>query len=119
MEMRKFLRTRKLRSPQLRIDSLTVKYSQNMLWYGGYQGSLKNVIVTYPVPELPNLIHLFFTDAPAYTTTIANMEDAVMVTDAPAHQSKLVIQWIKENLKKSPTHLLVSIPLSYFKVDSW
>ena len=82
--------------------------SQNLLWYGGYLGSLKNVTVSYPVPELPGLIHLQFNDAPGYTTTVAHMEDAVMVTDAPPHQSKLVIQWVKEHLNKSVTHLLVS-----------
>lgn len=63
--------------------------------------------MTYPVPELPGLIYLVFVDAPTYKTTIANMEDVVMVTDAPAHQSKLVIQWVQENLKKNVTHLLV------------
>lgn len=83
-----------------------------MLWYGGYPGSLNNITVTYPVPELPGLIHLLFNDAPAYTTTIAAMEDAVMVTDAPPHQSKLVIHWVEENLKRSVTHLLV-FPLSH------
>lgn len=82
--------------------------SQNMLWSGGYTGKLENVNVTYPVPELPGLIHLVFIDSPGYTTTIANMEDAVMVTDAPPHQSKLVIQWVEENLKKKVTHLLLS-----------
>lgn len=70
--------------------------------------------MTYPVPELPGLIHLVFVDSPTYTTTIANMEDAVMVTDAPPHQSKLVIQWVQENLKKNVTHLLVRFPPLYF-----
>lgn len=70
--------------------------------------------MTSPVPELPGLIHLVFVDAPGYTTTIANMEDAVMVTDAPAHQSKLVIQCVQENLKKNVTHLLVCSPLMQF-----
>lgn len=85
-----------------------------MLWSGGYTGKLENVNVTYPVPELLGLIHLVFIDSPGYTTTIANMEDAVMVTDAPPHQSKLVIQWVEENLKKKVTHLLVRFPSIHF-----
>lgn len=84
--------------------------SQNLLWSGGYLGKLDNVEVTYPVPELPGLIHLVFRDAPGYTTTIVNVENAVMVTDAPPHQSKLVIEWVHKNLKKKVTHLLVSCP---------
>ena len=71
----------------------------------------------YPVPELPGLIHLVFVDAPVYKTTIANMEDVVMVTDAPAHQSKLVIQWVQENLKKNVTHLLVGYRSMRFLVQ--
>lgn len=88
-----------------------------MLWAGGYTGKLSNVNVIYPVPELPGLIYLVFVDAPIYTTTIANMEDVVMVTDAPPHQSKLVIQWVQENLKKNVTHLLVGLPSMRFLVQ--
>ena len=82
--------------------------SMNMLWYGGYQGKLSNITVTHPMPGLP-LTHIIFNDSPGYSTLIAEFEDGVMVTDAPPHQSKLIIQWVKENLKKPITHLLVSI----------
>ena len=97
-----------------RLDSHLTCRRQNLLWYGGYLGNLKNVTVTYPVKDMPQLIHLVFNDSPGYTTLIANLEDAVMVVDAPPHQSKLVIQWIKDNLNKSPTHLLVSALAVYF-----
>lgn len=65
--------------------------------------------MTYPISGLPGLIHLVFNDAPTYTTTIANMENVVMVTDSPPHQSKLVIEWVRKNLKKKVTHLLVCL----------
>ena len=86
--------------------------SMNMLWYGGYQGKLSNITVTHPMPGLP-LTHIIFNDSPGYSTLIAEFEDGVMVTDAPPHQSKLIIQWVKENLKKPITHLLVSITISH------
>ena len=82
--------------------------SQNLLWNGGYTGTLANLKVDKPMPDLPNLYHLVFTDAPQYTVLVADFGDAVMVTDALAHQSKLVIQWIKTTLKKAPTHLLMT-----------
>lgn len=66
--------------------------------------------MTYPIPELTELIYLVINDATAYKTTIVNTENAVMVTDAPPHQSKLVIEWVRKNLKKKVTHLLVSLP---------
>jgi hypothetical protein len=34
-----------------------------------------------------------------------------MVVDSPPHQSKLVIQWVKDNLKKPISHLLVHQPM--------
>ena len=79
-----------------------------MLWTGEYTGTLANLVVTKPMPSLPNLYHLLFSDAPTYTCVVADFGNAVMVTDAPPHQSKLVIQWIKDTLKKSPTHLLLT-----------
>ena len=79
----------------------------NMLWYGGYAGTLNNLTVIQPVPGLPNLHHLTFNDAPAYRGLVAEFEDAVMVVDSPPHQSKLVIDWIEQNLGKNVTHLLV------------
>jgi hypothetical protein len=81
----------------------------NMLWYGGYAGSLENLTVIHPVPQLPNLYHLTFNDAPAYRGLIAEFDDAVMVVDSPPHQSKLTIQWVQQTLHRNVTHLLVSL----------
>ncbi len=71
-----------------------------MLWTGGYTGALVKLIITKSVPSMANMYHLLFSDA--------DFGDAVMITDAPPHQSKLVIQWINDTLKKLPTHLLVT-----------
>lgn len=69
-----------------------------------------------PVPELPGLYHLSFNDAPGYATTIAVMDNAIMVVDAPAHQSKLVIQYVQQTFNRNVTHLLVSyIPRCLWK----
>jgi hypothetical protein len=73
-------------------DAEIFEQTMNLLWYGGYAGNLSRVTVSYPIHSLPGLIHLVFDDSPAYTTTIIDTGDAVMVTDAPHHQSKLVIQ---------------------------
>ena len=86
-----------------------------MLWYGGYAGSLDNLTVIQPVPGLSKLHHLTFNDAPGYRTVVAEFDDAVMVVDAPAHQSKLTIQWVQETLKRNVTHLLVRDFYLYYK----
>jgi len=79
-----------------------------MLWYGAYPDTLPNLTIVNPIPSLPNLYHLTFADDVSYTTTLAIFDDAIMVTDAPAHQSKLVIQYVQETFNRSVTHLLVS-----------
>ena len=81
--------------------------SGNLVWYGPYQGSLATLNVTQPVPELPNLYHLVF-EGSIYTCTVGVFDNFVMVTDAAPHQSKLVIQWVREQLHRNVTHLLVS-----------
>ena len=63
--------------------------------------------MTRPIAELPNLHQLVFTDAPAYVAYVGVFDDAVMITDAPAHQSKLTIQYVQETLGRNVTHLLV------------
>jgi glyoxylase-like metal-dependent hydrolase (beta-lactamase superfamily II) len=66
------------------------------------------VTVTHPLPGVPQLWHLVFNDATGYAQTIAEFADRVIIVDAPSHQSKLVIQWVKDNHKKPITHLLVT-----------
>jgi hypothetical protein len=77
-----------------------------MVWYGPFQDTLANLTVTQPVAQLPNLYHLVFAGS-IYTCTVGIFDDAVLVTDAPPHQSKLVIQWVKQHLRRNVTHLLV------------
>ena len=60
-----------------------------------------------PAPSLKNLFHLMFEESQTYNTHVAVFEDAVMATDAPPHQSKLVIRYIQEAFQKHVTHLLV------------
>lgn len=77
-----------------------------MVWYGPYEDTLANLTVTKPVPQLSNIYHLAFAGS-IYTCTVGVFKDAVLVTDAAPHQSKLVIQWIKQYLHRDVTHLLV------------
>ena len=79
-----------------------------MLWYGPPSGTLPTLKVIKPIPSLPNLYHVTFEDNVSYRTVLAVFDDAIMVTDAPAHQSKLIIQYVEETFNRSVTHLLVS-----------
>lgn len=56
---------------------------------------------------LDNLYHLTFEADTVYKTIVAVFDDALMVTDAPPHQSLLVIEWVRQTFNRSVTHLLV------------
>ena len=92
--------------------SLQPERSENLIWYGPYSGSLDGLNVTKPVPELPNLYNLAFAGS-VYACTVGVFDDAIIVTDAAPHQSKLVIQWIEQTFHRKPTHLLVSLGLRH------
>jgi hypothetical protein len=84
------------------------EFSQNFFYPGPYSGTLPALTVIKPISSLPNLYHLTFEDNTIYRTTLAIFDDAVMVTDAPPYQSKLVIQYVQETFSRSVTHLLVT-----------
>jgi hypothetical protein len=84
------------------------EWTDNMLYTGQYTGTLSQLSATHPAPSLGKVWHLVFEDAPGYTQLITEFDDAVFVFDSPPHQSELVIQWVRQNLGKSITHLWVS-----------
>lgn len=59
------------------------EWSANMLWSGKYTGTLANLSATHPLPNLPQLWHLIFNDAPAYTQLAMEFEKGVIVADSP------------------------------------
>ncbi|UKZ48031.1 hypothetical protein TrVGV298_002267 [Trichoderma virens] len=81
--------------------------NENLVWYGPYPGSLETLNVSRPVAGLPNFYNLVF-EGSIYACTVGIFDDAIIVADAAPHQSKLVIQWIKQTFHRRPTHLLIS-----------
>ncbi|KAH7355636.1 hypothetical protein BKA66DRAFT_430002 [Pyrenochaeta sp. MPI-SDFR-AT-0127] len=84
------------------------EYWSNTLWAGAYTGSLKFLNVTHPADDLPGAHHLVFLNNTNFAQLILEFKESVIVFEAPPHQSELVIQWVKENLKKPISHLWVS-----------
>jgi hypothetical protein len=54
-------------------------------------------------------VALVFEDSPGYTQLVIEFDDAVFVFDSPPHQSELVMEWVRQSLGKSVTHLWVSL----------
>ncbi|KAL9106594.1 MAG: hypothetical protein Q9227_008377 [Pyrenula ochraceoflavens] len=83
------------------------EYWSNGLYRGLYTGTLANLTVQYPLDDLPSLRYLQFSDAPSYSQIVVEIGEGVVVMDSPKHQTQLVIQWIKDTLKKPITHIFV------------
>ncbi|KAH8816689.1 metallo-beta-lactamase superfamily protein [Xylogone sp. PMI_703] len=84
------------------------EYISNFIWGGKYTGTLAKLSATHPIPNLPNLWHLTFQDAPNYSQLVVVFEHAVIVMDAAPHQSLLVIEWVRETLERNITHVWVT-----------
>ena len=84
------------------------EWYQNMLWRGPYIASLNNITAVHPIKTLPNLWYISFGAASGYRQTVMAFKDAVIVTDAPPHQTDLINQWVKENIGRPITHVWVS-----------
>ncbi|KAL7952088.1 metallo-beta-lactamase superfamily protein [Trichoderma barbatum] len=81
------------------------EYWYNTLWGGEYTGTYNNLSVVQPASDLPRVHKLLFLDSSNLEQLVLEFDDAVIVFEAPPHQTDLVIRWVKEKLKKPITHL--------------
>lgn len=88
------------------------EFHANMMWFGPYGGKLENMTVETPLESLTNFWRITFNDAPTYSQMVIAFKDAVIVTDAPPHQTELVQQWVQQNIGRPITHVWVSFHLS-------
>ncbi|KAM6517704.1 hypothetical protein FSOLCH5_008671 [Fusarium solani] len=99
------------RSPSYEFAEIGELYESHV-WAGEYSGTLPNLTAINPYPELPGLWTLTFQDANLYRQMVYEFEDFVVVLDCPPHQSHLVIQWVKEKLKKPLKYVWVGTTAS-------
>ncbi|KAH6952441.1 hypothetical protein BKA56DRAFT_663714 [Ilyonectria sp. MPI-CAGE-AT-0026] len=80
-------------------------FHQSYLWNGPYVGTLSNISAINPYPDLPGVWLVVVEDAPLYRQMVLELDDSVIVLDAPPHQSILIIQWALKTLGKPVTHV--------------
>ncbi|KAH6949740.1 hypothetical protein BKA56DRAFT_506653, partial [Ilyonectria sp. MPI-CAGE-AT-0026] len=83
--------------------------SANFIWAGPYTHTFADLeaATTQPFEDIPGLWIMSLTMRQA----VVELEDgSVIVLDAPPHQSKLVLQWVRERLGKNVTHVWVIRP---------
>ncbi|PKK54878.1 hypothetical protein CI102_385 [Trichoderma harzianum] len=79
------------------------------LWGGPFESffNTSDVFVTYPIPDIPQIMAVYVGYAD-YVQLVLNFTDGVLITDAAPHRSRILIQWVKETLHKSVTHIVPS-----------
>lgn len=88
------------------------EFYESGIWYGPFGKALNaSSVVVKPVfpggnvPQIQNLC----VGGPGYTQLLIEFDDGLVITDAPAHRSKLILQWVKENMHgKKITHVVPS-----------
>lgn len=88
------------------------EFYESGLWYGPFGKALNaSAVIVKPVfpdgsvPQIKNLC----VGGPGYTQLLIEFDDGLVITDAPAHRSKHIIQWVKENMNgKKITHVVPS-----------
>ncbi|EHK16190.1 uncharacterized protein TRIVIDRAFT_163307 [Trichoderma virens Gv29-8] len=79
------------------------------LWGGPFESffNTSHVVVTHPIPNIPQIMAVYVGYAD-YVQLVLNFTDGVLITDAAPHRSRILIQWVKETLNKSVTHIVPS-----------
>lgn len=58
------------------------------------------VTATHPVAGLEHVWSVYVGEYPEYVQLVVEFRDGVLVTDAPAHRSTVLLQWVEETLRK-------------------
>lgn len=78
------------------------------MWAGPLASlTVSDVVVEYPLPGIRDIMAVYVGQR-NYVQLVVNFSDGLLVTDAPAHRSHIIIEWAKNKFNKSITHVVPS-----------
>ena len=85
------------------------EFFETALWNGpfGEAYNVSDVHVEYPVPGFKAIRSLYI-GYPDYLQLLVEFSDGLLITDAPPHRSKIILEWVKQNVGKNITHVVPS-----------
>ena len=85
------------------------EFFETALWNGpfGEAYNVSDVHVEHPIPGL-NAIRTLYIGYPDYVQLLVEFSDGLVITDAPPHRSKIILEWVKQNIGKNITHVVPS-----------
>ena len=80
---------------------------ETALWGGPFQFDVSNVTVEYPVPGVQAIksVYIGYAD---YVQLLIEFDEGFLITDAPAHRSKILLDWVAQNSAKKISYVVPS-----------
>ena len=77
------------------------------LWGGPFPYNVSDLVIEYPIPSIPAIKSVWIGYAD-YVQFLIDLDEGFLVTDAPPHRSKIILEWVKQNSNKNITHVVPS-----------
>ncbi|MCJ1328032.1 hypothetical protein MMC10_004707 [Thelotrema lepadinum] len=83
------------------------EFFETALWGGPFPFDASNVTVEYPVPEVQAIksVYIGYAD---YVQLLIEFDEGYLITDAPAHRSKILLDWVAQNSEKKVVYVVPS-----------
>ena len=80
---------------------------ETALWGGPFQFDVSNVTVEYPIPGVQAIksVYIGYAD---YVQLLIEFDEGFLITDAPAHRSKILLDWVAQNSAKKVAYVVPS-----------
>lgn len=77
------------------------------LWGGPFPYNVSDLVIEFPIPSIPTIKSVWIGYAD-YVQFLIEFDEGFLVTDAPPHRSRIILEWVKQNSKKRITHVVPS-----------
>ena len=77
------------------------------LWSGPFSYNVSDLVVEYPLPSVPAIksVYIGYAD---YVQLLIEFSSGFLVTDAPPHRSKIILDWVSRHSSKRITYVVPS-----------
>lgn len=83
------------------------EFFETALWGGPFLFNVSDVTVEYPVPGVQAIksVYVGYAD---YVQLLVEFDEGFLITDAPPHRSRILLDWIKQNTQKKISYVVPS-----------
>ena len=83
------------------------EFFETGLWGGPFPYNVSDLVIEYPIPSIQAIKSVWIGYAD-YVQFLIEFDEGFVVTDAPPHRSKIILEWVRQNSNKTITHVVPS-----------